>query len=243
VAQIAKFCDYWSSDLELLNLIALSCRLWHNNCMRFEYLLSLLGDLPFFETGLLLAGNVDPNDVRRQLSRWTHAGKIRQLRRGLYTLAPPHNKVTPHPFLIANALVHGSYVSGTSILAYYGLIPEYVPGTFSVTLSRPSQWDGGFVFQHLAPRLLFGYQSIEVVKGQFAFIAQPEKAILDLAHLTQGSDNKAYLTQLRLQNLERLDLKRLQEFAERADKPKWKRVAIQVASLALQEESEYKELP
>lgn len=211
--------------------------------MKFDDILPLVGDQPFFETGLLLAGNVDPNDVRRQLSRWTRAGKIRQLRRGLYTLAPPHNKVTPHPFLIANALVHGSYVSGTSALAYYGLIPEYVPRTISVTLSRPSQWDGGFVFRHLAPRLFFGYQSLEVVKGQFAFIAQPEKAILDLAYLTPASDTPAYLTQLRLQNLERLDLKRLQEFAERADKPKWKRVASQVASLALQEESEYKELP
>ncbi|MBI5843000.1 MAG: hypothetical protein HZB19_23150 [Chloroflexi bacterium] len=210
--------------------------------MRFEDILSLVGDQPFFETGLLLVGNVDPSDVRRQLSRWTRAGKIRQLRRGLYTLVPPYNKVTPHPFLLANALVPGSYVSGTSALAYYGLIPEYVPRTFSVALTRPSQWDGGFLFQHLAPRLFFGYQSVEVVKGQFAFIAQPEKAILDLAHLTQGSDKEIYLTQLRLQNLERLDLRRLQEFAERAAKPKWKRVASQVASLALQEENEYKEL-
>jgi predicted transcriptional regulator of viral defense system len=211
--------------------------------MKFEEILSLVGDQPFFETGLLLAGDVDPNDVRHQLSRWKRTGKIRQLRRGLYTLAPPYNSVTPHPFLLANALVPGSYVSGTSALAYYGLIPEYVPRVFSVTLSRPSQWDGGFVFQHLAPRLFFGYQSIEVVKGQFAFIAQPEKAILDLTHLTPGSDTEEYLTQLRLQNLERLDLKRLQEFAKRADKPKWKRVAGQVASLALQEESEFKELP
>lgn len=211
--------------------------------MKFEDILSLVGDLPFFETGLLLAGNVDPNDVRRQLSRWTHTGKIRQLRRGLYTLAPPHNRVTPHPFLIANALVHGSYVSGTSALAYYGLIPEYVPRTLSVTLSRPSQWDGGFVFQHLALHLFFGYQSIEVAKGQFAFIAQPEKAILDLAHLTQGSDNHPYLAQLRLQNLERLDLERLKGFAERADKPKWKRVARQVRELTLKEKEDYQELP
>jgi len=210
--------------------------------MKFGDILSLVGDLPLFETGLLLVGNVDPNDVRRQLSRWTRAGKIRQLRRGLYTFAPPHNKIVPHPFLVANAMVTGSYVSGTSALAYYGLIPEYVPRTLSVTLSRPSQWDGGFVFQHLAPHLFFGYQSMEVVTGQFAFMAQPEKAILDLAHLTPDSDTQAYLTQLRLQNLERLDLKRLLEFAERADKPKWKRVAGQVASLALQEASEYKEL-
>lgn len=210
--------------------------------MKFDDVLSLVGDLPLFETGLLLVGNVDPNDVRRQLSRWTRAGKIRQLRRGLYTFAPPYNKIVPHPFLVANAMVTGSYVSGTSALAYYGLIPEYVPRTFSATLSRPSQWDGGFVFQHLAPHLFFGYQSIEVVKGQFAFIAQPEKAILDLAHLTPDSDTQAYLTELRLQNLERLDLKRLQEFAERADKPKWIRVANQVASLAVREENEFEEL-
>ena len=210
--------------------------------MKFDDILSLVGDQPLFETGLLLVGNVDPNDVRRQLSRWTRAGKIRQLRRGIYTFTPPHSKIVPHPFLVANAMVTGSYVSGTSAPAYYGLIPEYVPRTFSVTLSRPSQWDGGFVFQHLAPHLFFGYQSIEVVKGQFAFIAQPEKAILDLAHLTPDSDTQAYLTELRLQNLERLDLKQLQEFAERANKPKWKRVASQVASLAVQEESEYKEL-
>jgi len=210
--------------------------------MKFDNVLSLVGNLPLFETGLLLVGNVDPNDVRRQLSRWTRAGKIRQLRRGLYTFAPPYNKIVPHPFLVANAMVTGSYISGTSALAHYGFIPEYVPRTFSVTLSRPSQWDGGFVFQHLAPHLFFGYQSIEVVKGQFAFIAQPEKAILDLAHLTPDSDAQAYLTELRLQNLEGLDLKRLQEFAERADKPKWKRVASQVASLAAREENEYEEL-
>lgn len=210
--------------------------------MKFGDILSLVGDLPLFETGLLLVGNVDPNDVRRQLSRWTRAGKIRQLRRGLYTFAPPHNKIVPHPFLVANAMVTGSYVSGTSALAYYGLIPEYVPRTFSVTLSRPSQWDDGFVFQHLASHLFFGYQSMEVVKGQFAFIAQPEKAILDLAHLTPDSDTQAYLTELRLQNLEKLDLKRLQEFAERANKPKWKRVASQVKSLAVREENEFEEL-
>lgn len=210
--------------------------------MKFENLISLVGDQPFFETGLLLAGDVDPNDLRRQLSRWTRAGKIRQLRRGLYTFVPPYNKVAPHPFLTANALVPGSYVSGVSALAHYGLIPEYAPRTVSVTISRTSQWHGGFIFQHLAPHLFFGYQSIEVSPEQFAFIAHPEKALLDLAHLTPDSDTQAYLTQLRLQNLEWLDLNRLQEFAERSGKPKWKRVARQVAIQA-KEESEYEEVP
>lgn len=211
--------------------------------MKFEEVLSIAGNLPFFETGLLLAGDVYPGDVRRQLSRWLKAGKIRQLRRGLYTLAPPYQQVVPHPFLVANALLSGSYVSGQSALAYYGLIPEFTPRTISVTISRTAQWEGGFLFHHLDPRLFFGYQSIEIAPAQEAFIAYPEKALLDLVHLTSNSDSDDFLVQLRLQNLERLDLNRLQEFAERAAKPKWKRVAQKVKSLALQEEKEYESLP
>lgn len=211
--------------------------------MKFDEVLSNVGNQPFFETGLLLAGNVDPNDVRRQLSRWLKAGKIRQLRRGLYMFAPPYQRVSPHPFLIANALLRGSYVSGQSALAYYGLIPEYAPRTLSVTTSHSAQWDGGFIFRHLDSRLFFGYHSIEVSPGQRAFVALPEKSLLDLAHHSPRSDAPGFLSQLRLQNLEQLDLKRLNEFAERAGKPKWKRVAHLVTTLAGTEKSEYEDLP
>lgn len=213
--------------------------------MKFDSLLSLVGDQPLFETGLLLAGNVDPDHVRRQLSRWVRSGRVRQFRRGLYTLAPPYQNIAPHPFLIANALVPGSYVSGQSALAFYGLIPEYTPGTTSVTMLRPAQWEGGggFRFQHLASHLFFGYQLVELPQGQEAFVATPEKALLDLAHLTARSDSTSYLSQLRLQNLERLDFARLDEFVERAKKPKWRRIAEQVKKLALSEKEEYEELP
>jgi predicted transcriptional regulator of viral defense system len=210
--------------------------------MKFESLLSLVGDQPIFETGLLLAGDVDPNDVRRQLSRWVKAGKIRKLRRGLYMLEPPYQSVAPHPFLIANALVPGSYVSEQSALAYYGLIPEYTPRTVNVTTLRPSQWNGGFYFQHIAPHYYFGYQLVTLSDQQRAFVAKPEKALLDLIHLTPHSDSPEYLSQLRLQNLEKLDLNQLHEFAERAGKPKWERAARYVTKLAKQEESEYEEL-
>jgi predicted transcriptional regulator of viral defense system len=211
--------------------------------MKFERLLTLVGEQPFFETGLLLAGNVDPTDVRRQLSRWVRSGRVRQLRRGLYTLAPPYQSIIPHPFLIANALMPGSYVSAQSALAFYGLIPEYTPLTLSVTMLRPSQWDGGFHFQHLAPHLFFGYQPVELSQGQQAFVATPEKALLDLSHFTPHSDSPNYLSQLRLQNMEHLDLNRLIEFAERAGKPKWRRIAAQIKDLALQEKDEYEDLP
>ena len=105
--------------------------------MGFRELLAIVGDESLFETGLLLAGDVDPNNVRRQLSRWTTSGKLYQLRRGLYALAPPYQKTDPHPFLIANRLVRASYVSLHAALAYYGLIPEHVPLVTSVTTARP----------------------------------------------------------------------------------------------------------
>jgi len=210
--------------------------------MQFSDLLALVGDEPLFETGLLLAGDVDPGDARRQLSRWVSAGRVRQLRRGLYTLAPPYQKVNPHPFLVANSMLTGSYVSGQSALAYYGLIPEYAPVTLSVTTSRPGQWEGGFSFRHIAPHLFFGYQSVALPQDQRAFVATPEKALLDLAHLIPNADTPDFLNELRLQNLERLNLERLVEFAWRAGKPKWMRAARRIADLAAQESAEYEEL-
>ncbi|HEC35357.1 MAG TPA: hypothetical protein ENI39_02345, partial [Anaerolineae bacterium] len=72
--------------------------------MDFNRSLRIVGDEPVFETGLLLAGDVDPRHVRRQLSRWTRAGRLYQLRRGLYALAPPYQKTRPHPFLVANRI-------------------------------------------------------------------------------------------------------------------------------------------
>jgi predicted transcriptional regulator of viral defense system len=63
--------------------------------------------------------------VQRQLSRWSTAERLYQLRRGLYAVAPPFQKVKPHLFLVANRMVQPSFVSLQSALAYYSLIPDY----------------------------------------------------------------------------------------------------------------------
>jgi predicted transcriptional regulator of viral defense system len=210
--------------------------------MKYDELVTLVGERQPFETGLLLSGDVDPADVRRQLSRWVRAGKVIQLRRGLYMLAAPYERVSIHPFLIANALVPGSYVSLQSALAYYDLIPEHVPLTLSVTTRRPAEWRttlGEFVFHHLAPHFSFGYQQVELSEGQQAFVALPEKALLDLVHLTTNGADPAYLSELRLQNLENLDRDRLQDLAERAGKPKWLDGARRIAALIDEEKATY----
>jgi predicted transcriptional regulator of viral defense system len=210
--------------------------------MDFGELLRVAGDEPVFETSLLLAGDVDPRDVRRQLSRWTGAGRLYQLRRGLYAFAPPYQKIKPHPFVSANRMVHGSYVSCQSALAQYGIIPEAVPVVVSVASARPVRWDtplGAFEFRHMKTVLIRGYRMLELGGGQKALVATPEKALLDLAYLHPGADSPGYLRELRLQNTERLDLNEMQRLAQLFGSGKLRRVARLVVELARTEAEEY----
>lgn len=213
--------------------------------MKFFELLQLVRDEPVFETGLLLAGNRDPGDVRRQLTRWTDGGKIYQLRRGLYALAPPFQKVQPHPFLVANRLVRGSYVSLQSALAFYGLIPELVPVTTSVGPGRRHRRStplGAYDFHYLKRDLRMGARWVDLGEGQAAFVASPEKALLDLVHQVAGGDQVEYLEQLRLQHLDQLDLDLLDQLAADCGKPKLERAAAWIQRAAEAEATEYQAL-
>jgi predicted transcriptional regulator of viral defense system len=210
--------------------------------MEFQKLLEITGNEPVFETGLLAVGDVSLADIRKQLSRWVAGGRLYQLRRGVYALAPPFQKTKPHPFLVANRLVPGSYVSCQSALAYGGLIPEYTPVVISVTTARPGRWDtalGSFEYRHMQPRLMHGYRLVDLGGGQNAFVALPEKALLDLIYLHPGADAPSFLSELRLQNLERLDLDELRRLAIAAESPKLLRAADHIRALAETEAREY----
>jgi predicted transcriptional regulator of viral defense system len=149
-----------------------------------------------------------------------------QLRRGVYSLAPPHRQVEPHPFLIAQTLRKNSYVSLQSALAHHGLIPERAVAVTCITTGRPEELHtdmGRYIFRHVATDYFFGYRQIEMVHGQMAFVATPEKALLDLIYLTPGADREAYLRELRLQGLETLLEDVLSDAVARMGKPKLKR--------------------
>lgn len=212
--------------------------------MEFGQLLSIVGDEPVFETGLLLSGNVDPFDVRRQLTRWTATGKIYQLRRSVYCLAPPYQKVAPHPFLIANRLQPGSYVSLQSALSYHGMIPEGVPVTTSVTTARPQDFRtplGQFHFQHIRVGWFYGYALRELGGQQTAYVATPEKALLDLIYLQPKGESMDYLRSLRLQALDKIDFDPILRFGEASQKPKLRR-AMKAIQAIVEEESGYENL-
>jgi len=212
--------------------------------MEFNDLLDLVGEEPVFNSALLLAGDVNPRLIRQQLSRWVKSGKVYQLRRGLYALAPPYQKCKPHPFLVANYLQRGSYVSLQSALAHYSLIPEVTYVTTSVSHCRPEKIEtplGVFEFRHLKRDLLFGYE-LQDLGGQSAFIATPEKALLDLIYLQPGGEKEAYLTELRLQNLDQLNPERLRVYTERFKMLKMREAAERLAKAIEREKSMYEEV-
>jgi predicted transcriptional regulator of viral defense system len=212
--------------------------------MDFERLLDLIGDEPLFETGLLLAGRVNPAAIRLQLGRWVKSGRIIQLRRGLYAIAPPYQKIAPHPFHIANRLQRGSYIGLQSALAFHGLIPEGVHQTLSVTSGRPGQFStplGNFVYRHIKPDLLRGYRMIDL-DGQQAWAATTEKALLDLVYLQTGADSEAYLNELRLQNLDQLDVDLLTSYRQIFGSPKMNRAIDMMLKMRMEQSREYETL-
>ena len=213
--------------------------------MKFEELLSAVGGEPVFETGFLLAGSGGAAGVWRQLSRWVRAGRVVQLRRGLYTLASPFRKVDPQPFLVSNRLFRGSYVSRQAALAHYGLIPEAVPLVTASGNGRPQRMEtplGTYDLRHLKPTLIRGFRTEEVAQGQRAFVATPEKALLDLVYLAEGGDSSAFLRGLRLQHLERLDLHALEGTAALFGGKKIARATQTITALIREENEEYKDL-
>lgn len=212
--------------------------------MNYDDLLQIIGDDPVFESSLLFAGNVDPRYIRLQLARWINSGRLYQLRRGLYSIAPPYQKTKPHPFLIANRLRRSSYVSLQSALAYYGMIPETVNSTVSVTPDRPERLVtplGIFEFRHIKPNLLFGYQMASL-GDQEALLATPEKALLDLVYLQPGGDSPEHLHSLRLQNLERVNPEVLKKQADIFTSPKMQAAVKNILHLIQEDSTNYEEL-
>lgn len=213
--------------------------------MEFNSLVEIVGDEPVFETSLLLAGDVDSKDIRRQLSRWVKAGKIYQLRRGLYTLVHPFQKKKPHPFVVANRMKHGSYVSLQSALSYYALIPEYVPVVTSVTVNRPRRWNtplGIYDFRHIKTILFKGYRFTKLQDNQEAFIATPEKGLLDLIYLQPDGNSMEYLSELRLQNLEVLDLTELNKLIDLFNSVKLRRAFTVISDIIKADKEGYKKV-
>lgn len=110
-------------------------------------------------------------------------GYIIRLKKGLYVVNPEHSGKTLSNELIANHLYAPSYISMSTALRFYGLIPEavYIHQSMTVKHSRSFQTPVGYYDYKFIARDAFPVGVRSMNKGEYAFlIASPEKALCDL---------------------------------------------------------------
>jgi hypothetical protein len=196
--------------------------------MDWNVFLKQFAEQPLFHSAMLDLFPDPPSHRQVQLSRWTKAGKLSQIRRSWYLIEKPWRSREVPLAVIANQVVHPSYLSLDWALQYYDLIPEYVPNPTSITTCRGMQFKAQkalFLYYHVQPSFFLGYR--QEVMGDFKInIAYPEKALLDKIYLflQRNSFSRVWLEELRLRNLDPFDMQRFDDLASGLDEKKFREV-------------------
>lgn len=121
------------------------------------------------------------------VNRAMKAEELIRLQRGIYLLSEKYRDEPLHPFVLAQVLIPGSYVSFETALSHHGWIPEAVFQTASVTphtktkeLNDPRFWS--LSFHPLALRRGYFLELVErqQIDKQTVLIAKPVRALMDL---------------------------------------------------------------
>lgn len=146
-----------------------------------------LGNTPFT---LSVLSDIFPTTrhISDKARRLEQEGRIIRLKKGLYVRSGDDG-AQPVSGLIANHLYGPSYVSMQSALRHYGLIPERVYATLSMTIKHSRGFDtplGSFDYFSCGVEYFpIGVSQHFESNTQF-LIASPEKALCDLLVKTQG---------------------------------------------------------
>lgn len=195
--------------------------------------------MPCFDLALLAQAFDDRRDtIRVQLSRWMTQGKVIGLRRGMYTLSDTYRRAPLTPAVLANQMYRPSYLSGLWALGHYDLIPERVVQFTSVSPRVPRRFEnpfGVFDYRNIKQDFFFGFTSAGIGDQKF-LVAEPEKALLDHWHLTDGEWTHERLDEMRYQHVVQVDLKRLAKYVQRFRSPRLDRAVQQWHRLASEAE-------
>ena len=165
--------------------------------------LSEIGTIPV-TTSIIESLYPELKSANKKVTWLEKQGVIIRLKRGLYVVNPEHSGKTLSSELIANHLYTPSYISMSTALRYYGLIPEavYVHQSMTVKPSRSFQTPVGSYDYKYISREAFSIGVRSMHKGDYAFlIASPEKALCDLiansskVNLRYMKDVEIYLEQ------------------------------------------------
>jgi predicted transcriptional regulator of viral defense system len=196
--------------------------------MKFENLVKKFASRPYFELKEVLAlDDSQPKTIKNQLSKWSQDNRIMRVGRGKYLLNKTFRKQTPSVYYIANQLLRPSYVSMHTALQFHGLIPEAVFLIQSMTPrhGRMQKTDlGTFKYHSIKQERFWGYKKYSTSDKNYLqnsfFMARPEKALLDLFYSQKGEWPKERISEMRFQNLEKINFKTLEDFKERFSSPR-----------------------
>ena len=141
-----------------------------------------------------------PDLDKRRLFEWKKKGYIVKIRNEWYCL-PEFLKEPDSPWIISNLVHAPSYISLESALNYYGLIPEGVFMTTSVTTKRPLRMDiaGHHYSYSCIKKILFGgYNLVEATRLKRKIrIADFEKAVVDFFYFHPEYNSNRTISELR----------------------------------------------
>lgn len=186
--------------------------------MNFLQFQEKLKEFPCFETKelRLVLGADFSSTTLVNLKNWIKKGYLIMLRRGLYVLGGMKNSVDVMVF--ATKIYPPSYVSLETALGFYGLIPEAVFTTTSVTTRKTKSFEtplGNFSYQKIKREAFGGFEA-ETQNGVSFNLALPEKALTDFfylnRHILDGS--REQFAGYRFNEDFDYDKKRLREFAK-----------------------------
>lgn len=178
-------------------------------------ILHTLGNTPV-TTAAIASLYPEISGANQKVSALENSGDIIRLKRGLYVVNPDICGRRISTELIANHLYAPSYVSQLSALRWYGLIPERVATTQSMTVKHSRKFVNSIgIFEYTCTNREYfpiGLRHIEA-EGTGFIMASPEKALCDLIITTSGV-NLRYCEEARayLEDNLRLDMDAFRTF-------------------------------
>lgn len=165
-----------------------------------------------------------PGFNRLNLRNWEKKGYIIKLRKEYYAFADCRS-IPDYTRYLANRIYRPSYISLHTALAYYGMIPEAVSQTTSVTTLKTIQFKnefGEYSYHSVKPAMMFGYTPKTMSDGRSILFATPEKALLDLLYLYPFYKSEEDMLELRLDEdymLEEFHIGQMMDYAGNVGSP------------------------
>ena len=147
-----------------------------------------IGNIPF-DINVLSSLFPGCRHITEKARALVDSGKIIRLKKGLYIASEQESGKPFNRFLVSNHIYGPSYVSQSTALRHYGLIPERVHTIQAVTTKHSRDFEtpiGFYRYTGCSDEYFHIGLKIMYENGVNFLIATPEKAICDLINFSKG---------------------------------------------------------